>query len=74
MSVKPSKRAQQVRAWLRSRAGLYSVIAQQTGIKRSWIGRYASQKSIDNPGVNQIDALHEYMLRDLEIKKPRRAA
>lgn len=74
MQIKPSKRAKEVRLWLRTQAGFYNVIAQRTGIKRSWLGRYASQKSIDNPGVNQIDSLYDYMLRDLELKKPRRRA
>jgi transcriptional regulator with XRE-family HTH domain len=42
------------------RAVTYTVMAEACGLSVSWISRFASNK-IDNPGVDSVQTLHDYL-------------
>ena len=58
-------RKEQLLQYLKNRKGMYRIISDETGVKLSWIYCFTGARGINNPGVNQIDPLYDYMLQDL---------
>lgn len=47
---------------LQKRSSTYEEIARETGLSLFWISRLSSGK-INNPSINKIQILHEYLLK-----------
>jgi len=72
MKIKSSPRKERVRAWLRSNTGRLKIIAKETGVPVGWMYSFTRNGGTENPGVDQIDLLYEFMQVDLarEASRP----
>lgn len=69
MRIKSSARKERVRAWLRDQVGRLKYISKDTGIPIGWMYSFTRKGGTENPGVDQIDLLYDYMQIDLAKNK-----
>ncbi len=59
---------QDTRALLEQRGRItLAHIARQTGVGPEWLKKYA-QGHIDDPGVNKVQKVHDYLFRALDAR------